>query len=155
ARLHEALRGENVLDFAGADAKSERAESAVGRSVAIAADDGLAGLRDAQLRANDVHDALVLAVHVEKAHAGFAAVPFEGVELSDGVLIDDRQSAVGGGNGVIHYGEGEIGAADSAAIFAETGEGLGRGAFVDEVPVNIDNGGLAGFFVDDVVVPDF
>ena len=34
ARLHEALGGEHVFDFAGADAESERAECAVGGGVA-------------------------------------------------------------------------------------------------------------------------
>jgi len=47
ARLHEALRGEHVLDFAGADAERERAERAVRGSVAVSADDGLPRLRDA------------------------------------------------------------------------------------------------------------
>ena len=62
----EALRGQHVLDFAGADAEGQRAERAVRGSVAVAADDRLARLRDSQFRADDVHDALVAAVHVEK-----------------------------------------------------------------------------------------
>src|SRR5260370_36929374 len=37
---------EHVLDFAGADAEGESAERAVRGSVAVAADDGLPGLRD-------------------------------------------------------------------------------------------------------------
>ena len=153
--LHQALRGQDVLDFAGADAEGQRAESAVRGGVAVAADDGLAGLGDAQLRADDVDDALVLAVHVEEAHAGFAAVALEGFELQLGVVVEDGQSAVGGGDGVIHDGEGEIGAADLAAFGLEAGKGLGRGAFVDQVAVNVDERGLAGFFVNDVVVPNF
>src|SRR5204863_4554369 len=75
--LHEALRGENVFDFAGADAERQRPESAVSGSVAIAADNGVAGLRDTELGANDVNDALVLAVHVEQADAAFAAIFLE------------------------------------------------------------------------------
>src|SRR6202030_4563314 len=53
ARLHEALRREDMFDFAGPDAESQRAERAVRGSVAIAADEGLAGLRDAELQVND------------------------------------------------------------------------------------------------------
>ena len=49
--LQQALRGEHVLHFAGADAEGQRAESAVRGSVAVAADDGQAGLGDAQFRA--------------------------------------------------------------------------------------------------------
>jgi len=47
----------------------------------VAANNGLAGLSDAEFRANDVHDALILAVHVEEADAGFAAVFLKGFKL--------------------------------------------------------------------------
>src|SRR5579883_2382350 len=50
--LHQALRGQHMLDFAGADAEGQRAKGAVRGSVAVAADDGLAGLRDAELGAD-------------------------------------------------------------------------------------------------------
>ena len=46
--LGQGLRGQHVLDLAGADAEGERAEGAVRRGVAVAADDGHAGLRDAR-----------------------------------------------------------------------------------------------------------
>ena len=42
--LQQALRGEHVADLGGADAEGQRAEGAVGAGVAVAADDGLAGL---------------------------------------------------------------------------------------------------------------
>ena len=57
-RLQQRLRGQDVLDFAGADAERERTERAVSRGVAIAADDRHAGLRVALLGADDVDDAL-------------------------------------------------------------------------------------------------
>jgi len=150
-----------VLDFAGADAESQRAESAVRGSVAVAADDGLAGLSDAELRADDVHDALMLAVHVEEADAGFAAVLFEGIELGFGIGVDDGESAIGGGDRVVHYGESEVGTADFAAFGAEAGESLGRRAFMNEMAVDVDErgfsrpGGQARLFVDEMVLPDF
>src|SRR6266404_1758400 len=155
ARLHQALRGENVLDLAGADAEGERAERAVRGCVAIAADDGLPGLRDAQLRPDDVHDALLLAVHVKEADAGFAAIFLERLELQARVGVDDGQRAVRGGDGVVHHREGEIGAADFASLGAQAGEGLRGSAFVDEVAVDIDERGLAGLLMDDVAVPNF
>src|SRR5262249_23130665 len=89
AALHEALRSEDVFDFAGADAEGECAESAVRGGVAVAANNGLAGLRDDELGGDDVHDALVFAVHVEQAHAGFLAVALKGFELELGVLVED------------------------------------------------------------------
>ena len=75
------LRGQHVFHFAGADAESQRAERAVRGGVAIAADDGVAGLRDAQLGADDMNDALICAVHVEQVDAEFFAVLLERVEL--------------------------------------------------------------------------
>jgi hypothetical protein len=56
---------------------------------------------------------------------------------------------------MVHHGEGKIGAADFAAFGVETGEGLGRSAFVNQVAVNIDDCGLAGLLVNGVGVPDF
>jgi hypothetical protein len=56
---------------------------------------------------------------------------------------------------MVHHCEREIGTAYLAAFSAETREGLGRGALMDKVAVDIDNRGLAGFFVNDVGVPDF
>ena len=44
--LQQALRGQHVLHFAGADAEGQRAERAVRRRVAVAADHGHAGLRE-------------------------------------------------------------------------------------------------------------
>ena len=57
--LQERLRGEDVLDLAGADAERQGAERAVRRGVAVAADDRHAGLRVAELGTHDVDDALV------------------------------------------------------------------------------------------------
>ena len=47
--------------LAGADAESQRAEGAVGAGVAVAADDSPAWLGQAQLRTDDVYDALTIA----------------------------------------------------------------------------------------------
>ena len=58
--LDQRLRRQHMLDFRGADAVGERAEGAVRRGVAVAADQRGAGQREALLRADDVHDALAL-----------------------------------------------------------------------------------------------
>ena len=56
--LDQRLRGQHMLDLGGADAVRQRAEGAVRRGVAVAADDGHARQREALLRADDVDDAL-------------------------------------------------------------------------------------------------
>ena len=57
--LQQGLRGQHVLDFAGADAEGQRAERAVRGRVAVAADDRHARLRQPKFRPDDVDDALV------------------------------------------------------------------------------------------------
>ena len=92
--LRQALRGQHVLNLAGANAESQRAQTSVRGGVAVAANNGEAGLRDAQFRPDDVHDALVGALHVEKQDPIFAAVAHQGVHLRGGHII--RQWADGG-----------------------------------------------------------
>ena len=87
-------------------------------SVAISADNRLARLRDAELRANDMHDALMFAVHVEQANARFFTISFECIELRFCILVKDRQRAIFRGHGMIHHREREIWAANFAAFGA-------------------------------------
>ena len=75
--LQQALRRQHVADFGGADAERERAERAVRGGVAVAADDGHAGLRRAEFGADHVHDAAMRAVPALQFDAEFARVRFE------------------------------------------------------------------------------
>src|SRR5258707_2388989 len=99
-----------MLDFAGPNAESQRAKRAVRGGVAVAADDGLPRLRDTQLRPDDMYDALLLAVHVKQADAGFAAIFVERLKLQAGGGVDEWTRAVGGGGRVGHTPAGEIAA---------------------------------------------
>src|SRR5439155_23488577 len=58
--LLEGLGGQDVLDLAGPDPERERAESAVGRGMGVAADDGHPGLGQPELRPDHVDDALAI-----------------------------------------------------------------------------------------------
>ena len=153
--MHQALRGQHVFHFAGADAESQRAERAVRGGVAVAANNGLARLRNPQFRPDDVHDALILAVHIEQPHAGFPAIPFQRFKLQLGVLVHDRQQAILGGHGVVHHREGQVGPPHFAPLSLQSGERLRRRAFMDEVAIDVNERGLAGFFVNHVAIPDF
>ena len=73
-RLEQALGRQHVLHLAGADAEGERAERAVRGGVAVAADDGHAGLRQPQLGADDVDDALPVAADAVERDAELARV---------------------------------------------------------------------------------
>jgi hypothetical protein len=127
----------------------------VSGSVAVAADDGEAGLGDAELRPDDVDDALILAVHVEQGNARFAAVAFEGFELAARVGVEDGKLAVFRGDGMIHHREGKLGLAHLASGRFEPRERLRRSPFMNQVAVDVNQGGLAGFFSNNVCGPDF
>src|ERR1019366_8258279 len=153
--LQHALRGQHLLDFAGADAESQHAERAVGGGVAVAADHGHAGLGESQFGADHVDDALLAAVHAEAAYAELGAVGFELIELFQRDLIEDGQRAVRRRNAVVGGGDGEIGTPHLEAALAQALEGLGRRHLVDQVQVDEQQGGSAGALVDYVGVPEF
>ena len=58
-----------MTDFRGADAEGEGAERAMGGRVAVATDNGLTRLGDAELGANDVDDAAPLVLQAEQFDA--------------------------------------------------------------------------------------
>ena len=145
-----------MLDFAGADAKGERAECAMRRGVAVAADDRHAGLGDAEFGADDVNDALLPAADVVELDAELFAVLAQGGDLLGGDLIDDVE-ALGEERGdvVVHGRDAAVGAAYGAAGKTQSLEGLRASDLVDEMEVDVDERGFASGFGDYVLVPDF
>ena len=125
--LNQRLRRQHVLHLGGADAEGECAEGAVRCRVAVAADDGQAGLGDPELGANDMHDALVTAGHVKQRNAVARAILRQGLDLQAGVLIHDRELAILGGDRMIHHREGEVGPANLAPGSLQAGKSLRHG----------------------------
>ena len=153
--LQQGLRRQHVLDFARANAKSQRAERAVRRSVAVAANDRHARLGVAQLRPDHVHDSLPRIIQIVVGNAELVAVVAQRVDLFLRDHVDNRQAAVGGGHIVVGRGHGLLGPADSAAHLPQPREGLRTGDLMYQVQVDIKNR-LATFLgKDDVLVPDF
>ncbi len=68
-RLRQALRSQDVLHLRRANAEGQGPQGTVGAGMAVAADDGHPRLGQAQLRANDVDDPLLLAVQVVEGNA--------------------------------------------------------------------------------------
>ncbi len=106
AALQERLRRQHHLDLAGADAERQRAERAVGGGVRVAADDGHARLRQAQLRADDVDDALVRRADGVDRDAELGAVALQLLDLEGRLLVEDGQRSVVGRDGVVGGGHG-------------------------------------------------
>ena len=80
-RLRQRLGGEHVLDLAGADAERDGAERAVRGRVGVAAHDRHARLGEAELRADDVHDALVEVAHRVDPDAELLGVAAQRLDL--------------------------------------------------------------------------
>ena len=152
--LEERLRGQHHLHLARADAEGEGAEGAVGGGVRVAADDGHARLREAELRADDVDDALAVRAQRVERDAELGAVGGQLGELEAGLLVEDGQRAVVRGRGMVRGGDGALGMTDGQAAPAQPFEGLRAGDLVDEVEVDADDRRSTWFSEDDVVVPD-
>ena len=96
----QALRGQHVADLRGADAEGDGAERAVRGRVAVAARDRHARLRQPELRADDVDDALLVAIGRLKTDAEVAAVAFErrghflGHDVEERALLRTRRHDV-------------------------------------------------------------
>ncbi|KAJ6444371.1 3-isopropylmalate dehydratase [Purpureocillium lavendulum] len=104
----EALGGKDVLDLAGANAKGQSAERAMGRGVAVAADNRGAGQGEALLGADNVDNALALVAEAEVGEAKVLDVLLEGDALGARVVfIDERgnvlQSFAGRGRHILQH----------------------------------------------------
>ena len=152
--LRQTLGGEHVLDLAGADSKREGAEGAVGRGVAVAADDGHAGLGQAKLRPDDVDDALAGIAHRVELDPELLAVAGQVGELGGRDRVRDRQVYPDRRHVVVRRGNGQVRAADFAPCHPQPLECLRRGHLVDQVEVDEKGVGLARRRMNDVPLPD-
>ena len=151
-RLRQRLRRQHVLDLGRADAERERAERAVRRGVAVAADDRHPRLRQAELRPDHVHDPLAAAPGREQAHTELLAVRGERVELRPRELVGDRP--VHRRDVVVHRRDRQLGPPNSAAVQAERLERLRARHLVHEMQVDVEQRRRAVLLGDEVRVPD-
>ena len=154
ALLGECLRGEDVLDLAGADAERERAEGSVGGGVRVAAHDGHARQGPALLGADHVDDALVRIAHREVGDAELGGVGPQRVDLLGRNRVGDRLVDVLGGDVVVLGGDRQLGPPDGAAGQAEPVECLRARDLVDEVEVDVQQVGLVRCRVHQMAFPD-
>jgi hypothetical protein len=157
--LQQALRGQYVADFGGADAEGESAERAVSRRVAVTANNGLAGLSKSEFGPDDVHDAAPAILEIEQFDAELGGVDLELLDLlrrgidRDGHATEYLLGARG--RRVVHRCDGQIRAAQLEPAQAQLGVRLRSGHFMREVKVDEQYGGrIGGLGNDQVVVPD-
>ena len=155
-RVHgEALRRQDVADLRGADAEGHGAERPVRGGVAVAAGDGHPRLGEAELRADDVDDALVVAAEAEQRHAELAAVALEGRHHLLRHLVGEGAGLAVGGHDVVDRREGAIRKRDALAAQAQHVEGLGAGDLVHQVQADEQLRLPRRQAPDRVQVPDF
>jgi flp pilus assembly protein tadG len=144
-----------MLDLAGADPEGQRPEGAMGGRVGVPAHDGHARLREAQLRADGVNDALIGVAQGMQAHAELGAVRTQCLDLSAAGDIGDGQVDVERGGVVVLGGQSQVRAANSTARQTQPLEGLGAGNLVNEVEIDVEQvGGSFRALRDDMVPPD-
>ena len=146
-------------DLGGPDAEGERAECAMGAGVTVAADDGASRLGEAELRADDVHDAAPVVPHPEQLESEFLAIARELTHLSCCGFDRDRHATgdlrrVRGGR-VIHGRQRPVRAAQPQTACPKHVEGLRRSDLVNEVQIDVQHRRrVCRFGDDDVPVPD-
>ena len=152
--LEEGLGREDHLDLARPDPERERPERAVRARVRVAADDRHAGLGQAELRADDVDDALARRADAVERDAELGAVRLELRDLGGGLQVQHRQVARRRRDRVVRGRHRLARSADADAARAKAGEGLRAGHLVHEMEVDGEDGGGAGVLADHVVRPD-
>ena len=151
--LDQGLGRQHMLDLGGADAVGERAEGAVGRGVAVAADDRRPRQGEALLRPDDVDDALPGIELVVIFDPELARVLGQLLDLLAALGIGDAAAAVGGLDVVVDDGERLFRRAHLAARDAQALERLRARHLMDEMAVDIDEA-QAALGVEDMIVPD-
>ena len=151
AALVQRLGREHVLDLGGADPERERAEGAVGRRVAVTADDRLPGLREPELGPDHVDDSLAARPRRMELDPELLAVGAQGIELGLRHLVGHRPRQRR--DVVVHRGHGQVGPAHGAARKPQALERLRRGDLVHEVQVDVEQRRLARLVADDVPLP--
>ncbi len=153
--LKNTLGGQNHFHFAGPNSKGHAAESPVRRSVTVAADNGHPRLRDPQLGANDVHNALEGMIQPVKGNPVFLTVLSELVDLEPGKLVPDGKMLIHRGDIVIGRRNRILRAENRYAPPVNSGKCLWTGHFVDKMPVDIKDAGSAFDFFNNMGIPYF
>ena len=152
--LHETLRGKHVLHLTRADAQGESAKRAVRGSVRVAADDGHSGLGRTKFRPYDVHDALVGRIEIEERQTERTRVAGQGADLLRGNRVGNGEVPVAGRHVVVDGGKRALGTPHPTTGEPQPLERLGRGDFVHQVQVDVQQRGPPGHRMDHVGIPD-
>src|SRR5208282_750259 len=153
--LRQALRGQHMFHFRCSNAKRQRSERAVRRGVTVAADNRHPRQRDAQFRADDVHNALLRRVHIEERDPELAAIFLQRFNLLRSNRVGDRQAPRSGRDIVVDRCHRAQGLPQTPAIRAQTVESLRRSHFMHQVQIDIEQRRLPFGSSNHVRLPNF
>ena len=137
-----------------AAAEGERAEAADGAGMAVGNGVGRARQHHAELRRDDVGDALLRVIDVEKPDGVAAAALAHRLEKRRARWVGAVVAARLGGDGVILHREGEVRPAHRPLLLLQLLEGVGRVQLVQHVPVDVDQIAAVGAARHQMRVPD-
>ena len=155
--LAQGLRGQHMLDLRRADAVGQGPERAVGRGVAIAADNGHARLGAALLGPDHVDDAVADIAHGEELDAVGRHIAPQRLQLQARLRIGHRAHPAPltfGRHIVVGHRQGAVGPSHRPAVGAQARERLRAGHLVDQVQVDIEDAFAVRIVRDDVGIPD-
>ena len=121
----------------------------------VAAHDRRSRKRQAQLRPDDVDDALAVALQVVERNPELAAVGLQRLDLRFGDGIADREAVFVRRDVVVHRGHGELRAADRPAGQTQALKRLGTGDLVNQVAIDVQEIPPVRQVPHDMPIPDF
>src|SRR5277367_750913 len=127
-----------MFHFRCPDAERERSECAVGRGMTIPANDRHPRQGNAELRTNDVHNALISGVHIKKWNTKLAAIFLERFNLLCCDRIRDRNATGSGRNVVVDGRDRAQRLPYPSSGSAQAVKRLRRGYFMHEMQVDIE-----------------
>jgi len=117
--------------------------------VRIAAHDRHPRLRQPEIRADHMDDALALRTVGTHRNLKVSAIALEHLDLQARHVVDDRQATVGRRDGMVGRGDGAVGAANTELRKSQLVEGLRTRDLLHEMEITEDQ-----IVRDEVVVPD-
>src|SRR5690242_18467646 len=121
----------------------------------VAANDRRARQCEALFGSDHMHDALANIAHIEERDAKIAAIVFESLDLDCAHRVRDAQTPIRGRYIVIWDRKRGARASRSAPGQLQSFECLRGRYFMDELPVDVQQGGSVGLCTHHMGVPDF
>ena len=132
-----------MLDLRRADAERQRAQRAMRRGMAVAADDRRARQRQAEFRPDDVHDALPHIQDRDVRHAELDDVLLQRLHLDAAVFFLDvgRRARADGRDVVVRHRDGQSGRRSLRPARRKPLERLRAGDLMQQMPVDVEDAG--------------